>query len=81
MQLPNDSQSSDTANKEVPQRVDAELIDAEKLAAMLSVSQRTLYRLKRNGYLPTPIRLGGSVRWRKQDVCTWIEAGCPKQEN
>lgn len=55
-----------------------ELIDAVKLASMLSVSARTLYRLRRRGYLPSPIQLGGSVRWRLAEIELWIAEGCPK---
>jgi predicted DNA-binding transcriptional regulator AlpA len=57
-----------------------DLMDAERLAKALSVSLRTLYRLKGRGYLPDPIRLGGSVRWRSTDIQRWILAGCPKQQ-
>lgn len=56
-----------------------ELIDAARLASLLSVSARTLYRLKERGYLPEPIRLGGSVRWRLGDVEQWINDGCPRK--
>ncbi len=62
----------------LPPAVLPELIDAGRLATMLSVSARTLYRLKERGYLPEPIRLGGSVRWRLRDVERWIASGCPR---
>lgn len=41
-----------------------ELINAKQLATLLSISERTLYRLKSMGELPMPVILGGSVRWR-----------------
>jgi len=56
-----------------------ELIDAARFASLLSVSARTLYRLKERGHLPEPIRLGGSVRWRLGDVEQWINDGCPRK--
>lgn len=56
-----------------------ELIDSVRLAAMLSISTRTLYRLKKQGCLPSPIRLGGSTRWRRRDVLRWIDRGCPRE--
>ena len=55
-----------------------ELITANQLADMLSISERTLYRLKSIGQLPEPIVLGGSVRWRLTEVREWIANGCPK---
>ncbi len=58
--------------------IPCELINANQLADLLSISERTLYRLKSTGQLPKPISLGGSVRWRLTDIRVWIAAGCPK---
>ncbi len=52
------------------------LINAVQFAKLLSVSERTLYRLKSSNQLPNPINLGGSVRWRLDDVRRWIDRGC-----
>ena len=54
-----------------------ELITANQLAKLLSISERTLYRLKSTGQLPALIVLGGSVRWRLTEVRDWIANGCP----
>jgi len=54
-----------------------ELVNARELAKMLSVSERTLYRLKSAGELPAPVVLGGSVRWRLSEIRKWIGDGCP----
>jgi prophage regulatory protein len=59
----------------------ASLINAQELAQMLSVSTRTLWRLLSKGELPTPVRLGGSVRWRLDEVRSWIDRGCPVPAN
>lgn len=53
------------------------LLPAEKLAELLDISLRTLWRLRAAGKLPAPIRLGGSVRWRSDEIQGWIAAGCP----
>lgn len=58
---------------EVPQ-----LLTAARLAAILDISVRTLRRLQATGRLPHSIRLGGSVRWRAEEVQAWIDAGCPR---
>lgn len=55
-------------------------ITAKQLAIMLSVSKRTLYRLRCAGQLPSPLRIGGVVRWRLDEIINWIEAGCPTKE-
>jgi len=52
-------------------------ISARELAEMLDVSLRQVWRLNSAGKLPKPIRLGGSVRWNRQEVTAWFEAGCP----
>ena len=56
----------------------SELITAVQFAQLLSVSERTLYRLKSTGKLPDPIVLGGLVRWRLTEVHRWIDQGCPQ---
>ena len=53
------------------------LLSAENLAKMLDVSVRTLWRLRSSGKLPRPVKIGGSVRWRADEVREWIAEGCP----
>jgi prophage regulatory protein len=53
------------------------LIPAEELATMLGVSKRTIWRLLSGKQLPEPVRIGGSVRWRRDQIDRWIEQGCP----
>ena len=54
------------------------LITARKLAQLLGVSTRTLWRLRSAGRLPEPMRLGGAVRWRFDEVREWIAGGCQR---
>jgi excisionase family DNA binding protein len=53
------------------------LIAADELASMLDVSTRTVWRLLSTGRLVQPVRIGGSVRWRLDEVRDWIKNGCP----
>ena len=55
------------------------LITARQLASKLNVSTRTLWRMLSAGRLPVPIRVGGIVRWRTEEIEKWISAGCPEQ--
>ena len=55
------------------------LLTAKQLAALLQVSLRTLWRMRSAGQVPSPLRFGGTVRWRKDEVLQWIAAGCPTQ--
>jgi len=53
------------------------LITAESLARLLSLSTRTVWRLRSAGKLPRPVQIGGAVRWRDSDIAEWIRLGCP----
>lgn len=53
------------------------LIDAEGLARMMDVSERTLWRLLSGGKVPRPVRIGRNTRWRLAEVTEWIAKGCP----
>jgi excisionase family DNA binding protein len=55
-------------------------VSARELAEMLDVSLRQIWRLNSAGKLPKPIRLGGSVRWNRQEIMGWFEAGCPNRQ-
>ena len=49
------------------------LLTAKQVAAMLSLSAQTVYRLAREGRLPY-IRLHGSLRFRHSDIENWLRA-------
>jgi predicted DNA-binding transcriptional regulator AlpA len=36
-----------------------------------------LYKLNAAGRMPTPVRLGSLMRWRRKEIMEWIDAGCP----
>jgi len=55
-------------------------VSARELAGLLRISLRQTWRLNSAGKLPKPIRLGGSVRWSRQEVAAWFEAGCPDRK-
>ena len=56
------------------------LINAEELARMMHVSERTLWRLLSGGKVPQPVRIGRNTRWRLAEVAEWIERGCPVEK-
>lgn len=58
-----------------------QLIDAKKLAELLAVSTRTIWRMHSQGKITRPVRVGGSVRWRLAEVQHWIDLGCPQPES
>lgn len=46
-------------------------------AALAGVAIATWDRLVAAGKTPRPVRVGGSVRFRRADVETWIRMDCP----
>ena len=59
--------------------VHAELLAVKAVASLLGgCSTRHVYRLADAGRMPQPIRLGSLVRWRRAELMSWIDAGCPQ---
>lgn len=50
------------------------LLDTTQFAAILGCDPRTLRRWIREAEVPAPIRIGGTLRWRRKDVDAWLEA-------
>lgn len=57
-----------------------QLITIDEFAKLLKVSKRTLWRWVSGGSVPSPLRLGGTVRWPLDQIRKWIAAGCPTPE-
>jgi len=55
----------------------AELLDVNAVAALCFCSARHVHRQKDAGKIPTPVKIGSLVRWRRQEIMEWIVAGCP----
>lgn len=54
------------------------LLDVRAVAQLLgNCSTRHVYRLADAGRMPVPIRIGALVRWRRQELLAWLDAGCP----
>jgi predicted DNA-binding transcriptional regulator AlpA len=51
--------------------------DASALAALLTVSVRTVRTWDLAGKLPRPLRIGGRVVWRLDEIRRWLDAGAP----
>lgn len=61
---------------------ESKLIDAAELARILSVSKPTIWRMRDDGKLPPAIALTSQcLRWRRDLVSEWINAGCPVTGN
>ncbi|ASR37969.1 excisionase [Prauserella marina] len=49
------------------------LLTVDELADYLNIPKNTLYQWRTKGYGPTGVRIGKHVRYRADDVDTWIE--------
>lgn len=60
-----------------PEPLEPLLLSPSELARYLSVSVRTLWRMRDAGELPAPIKIGRLVRWRKEAVDHWFRETNP----
>ncbi len=56
------------------------VVDAKRLAKLLCAGVRSIRTWDAAGKLPAPIRIGGRVVWRVQEIRAWIEAGAPNRD-
>ena len=56
------------------------VVDARRLAAMLCAGIRTVRTWDAAGRLPAPLRIGGRVVWRSDEIRAWLAAGAPDRE-
>lgn len=50
------------------------LMDVHDLAALFHADERTVRRWVHEQVVPEPIKVGGTLRWRRRDVDAWLEA-------
>jgi hypothetical protein len=56
------------------------LVDTDRAAAICGVSTASWFRLKSAGKTPEPVRLGGRVLYRVEDLKLWVALGCPDRK-
>lgn len=69
-----------TKNLAAPVAVAPLLLDARAAAALLGISRAHFFKLYSSDRTPRPVRLGRSVRWRREELVAWLEAGCPSYD-
>lgn len=55
------------------------VVDAKRLAKLLSAGVRSIRTWDAAGKIPAPIRIGGRVVWRVQEIRDWIAADAPNR--
>ena len=71
--IPNESELS---NADIPP-----LMTVFEVARVLRISTRSVWRLVTSSKLVEPIRIGGSIRWRRADLHDWIARQLTLQYN
>jgi excisionase family DNA binding protein len=56
------------------------LCSAAEACRLLGIGKSLFYALKSSGRLPAPVRLGRAVRWNRETLIAWCNAGCPSAE-
>jgi len=53
---------------------DSVLLSVTEICALLKISRATLIRMDKSGKLPGRIKLGGSVRFHRETIETWLQS-------
>jgi predicted DNA-binding transcriptional regulator AlpA len=57
------------------------LIDAAQAASLCGLSRSTWFSMQSCGAIPAAVlRRGRLVRWSRQEIESWISAGCPSRD-
>jgi predicted DNA-binding transcriptional regulator AlpA len=61
-------------------RVETLLVNTVEAAKITGISVASWHRLKAAGKTPGPVRLGGRVLYRVEDLRFWVAIGCPDRK-
>lgn len=57
------------------------LLDIQQLCACLSIARPTYYKIAASGVFgPLPIKLCRKVLYRRDEIESWVRAGCPHRK-
>ena len=57
------------------------VLTASQAAGLFSKTERTWRMWNEMGYIPQPVRIGRSLYWRYNELCAWVEEGCPERRS
>jgi excisionase family DNA binding protein len=55
-----------------PPSAPTRLLGVPEVASLLDLSERTVRRHRRQGKLPPGIEVGGTIRWRSEEIEEWL---------
>jgi len=60
-----------------PPPSETNMLTGGDVARVLKCSRQSIYRMRDQGRIPPPVRLGRLMRWRRALLEQWIADGCP----
>ncbi len=66
--------------KDGEHNADSWLLTAEQAWILCNLSKSAWYKARARGRIPDPVKIGGALRWRREELERWIESGCPTKE-
>jgi len=77
----NASDTVSDANASDSSIITPELLSSEECSRICGCSRRKWDRLVASQKTPAPVILGHRRCWRRKELLSWIEAGCPDQQS
>jgi predicted DNA-binding transcriptional regulator AlpA len=78
----NDNNKTSIVRRTDAPAIEPELLTSKQAAELAGCGERTWWRWSRSGIAPRPISIGlglrPAVRYRRAEIMTWIQAGCPR---
>lgn len=78
--LPLPARTADPPPARRRRRLSPLVVDARRLARLLCCGVRTVRTWDAAGRLPAPLRIGGRVVWRVDEIRRWLDAGAPDRQ-
>ena len=63
----------ETTTKPIKKPMESPLFKVDEVASYVTCSISKLYIMVRNGKFPPAVRIGGSNRWLKSEVDSWLQ--------
>lgn len=60
--------------------MEPELLSIRDLSIMLGFKSTKLWMMRKEGKLPPSVKVGGSIRWTRASIISWINNGCRTEE-
>lgn len=58
----------------------AKLLSVSQVALMLGWGESVVRQRDKAGLLPKAIKTGGTIQWNRQELNSWMNAGCPARQ-